>query len=277
MNIKSTLLGVLLTFNLLVQQDSSGISFNKITSNIYNDIKLSIDNILSFYAAPGQLSSTDWVIATGIVASTYGLMHADQNFYNNYLKSRDTRILNSVGYKFLTKYGEIMYANSLGAATYLTGLFIQNDFIKITGRVLLEGLFISGLTAITLRTFFGRSRPYYEQNPWKFNWFVFNEKMDGFPSGHTTVAFTLSTILAERIDKSWARVLFYGIATLNTVARVYSDEHWMSDAVLGSLIGFGTGIYVINRERCRIKNELDKSRILFAPTINGFSIIIKLD
>lgn len=208
MNLKTAIAIILLLFPLAAQQDSTKNTFSEITSNVYNDVKLSLENILSFYTAPGHFTGTDWLITSAIIPSTYGLMHADQNVYNSYIRSRGDRIFNNSVYRAITQYGKITYANGLGAVIYLTGLLAKEDYLKITGRVMLEGLFISGFTAITLRTFFGRSRPFYEPDPWKFNWFVFNKNMDGFPSGHTTVAFAFSTILAERIDNNWVRVLY---------------------------------------------------------------------
>ena len=74
------------------------------------------------------------------------------------------------------------------------------DDIRITGRLLFESISISGVSVIAVRFIAGRSRPFSEDGPWKFNGFRTDNTFQSFPSGLVTVAFALSTVFAERID-----------------------------------------------------------------------------
>ena len=61
-----------------------------------------------------------------------------------------------------------------------------------------------------------------------------------FPSGHTSAAFAVGTVLAKRYPKyKWA---FYGLATLVGIARMQKSAHFPSDV----LVGAGLGIYAAN-------------------------------
>jgi uncharacterized protein YcfJ len=62
------------------------------------------------------------------------------------------------------------------------------------------------------------------------------------------VAFALSTVLAGRIRSTPATVGLYTIAALTASARVYTDEHWVSDTFLGAAIGTVVGNAVLHQE-----------------------------
>ena len=47
----------------------------------------------------------------------------------------------------------------------------------------------------------------------------------------------MATPFALEYDAPW----LYGIAALTNLARVGSREHWVSDTVAGSLLGYGLG------------------------------------
>lgn len=61
--------------------------------------------------------------------------------------------------------------------------------------------------------------------------------MDSFPSGHTAAAFALFFTLSILIkQKTWS-VLFFVLAMLVAVSRVYLLQHYFRDVYAGSLVG----------------------------------------
>ena len=120
----------------------------------------------------------------------------------------------------------------------------------------------------------GRERPYSEKGPWKFTIWNFDNEVQSFPSGHTTVAFALSTVLAEHFGTVWSRIGFYGFASLTAYARVLNNQHWFSDVIVGALIGISGGIHVLAREESR-NNIGEHSSLSVYPSINGISLIYK--
>lgn len=59
--------------------------------------------------------------------------------------------------------------------------------------------------------------------------------IDSMPSGHTAAAFAMATALAWRWPK--ARCLWYLLAGGVGIARMLVDRHFLSDVILGALLG----------------------------------------
>ncbi|MCY7363437.1 MAG: phosphatase PAP2 family protein, partial [Ignavibacteria bacterium] len=97
-----------------------------------------------------------------------------------------------------------------------------------------------------------------------------------FPSGHTTVAFAVSAVLAERINTWWARVGLYSLAAATAYSRIYDNKHWLSDVVLGSIIGFGSGYFTVHRENERGKKKTNISdKMNFNFSLSGINLVYK--
>jgi membrane-associated phospholipid phosphatase len=173
----------------------------------------------------------------------------------------------------LLNYGDVDYANIFSSSLYAAGLLSGNDELRITGRLLLESLFIGGSTALLLRVVTGRPRPFTGESA-SFKWFKTGWEYQSFPSGHMTVVFAVSTVLAERINNNWVRGGFYGLSAVAMIERIYSSEHWFSDAIIGSLLGYGSAVFVLNRENQKDKVKKENG-VSFFPSLNGINLIWK--
>lgn len=68
-----------------------------------------------------------------------------------------------------------------------------------------------------------------------------------FPSGHTTVAFSLATMIAQEYPKPIIiPILAYGFATCTALGRINGNYHWASDVLMGASIGYFTSKLVFN-------------------------------
>ncbi len=242
-----------------------------IGETIADDGMIFLKDGASFFTAPLRFDGKDWLYAGGFAAGTALVMSRDERIHEN-LSHVGNGSLNYDFWDIPTRYGAVANANILSFATYATGLVIGNDDIRITGRLALEALSYSGVSAIVLRYTFGRSRPHLNQGAWKFNWFESRNAIQSFPSGHTTVAFALSTVLAERIDTWWSRVFFYSVATMTGYARIRNNQHWASDVVFGAGCGLAGGLFVMARERERESSHIE-SGLRFLPSPNGLRVV----
>lgn len=128
--------------------------------------------------------------------------------------------------------------SSVFALVLLTGLYLSDE--KELSR---KAFWAYGLnTAITwsLKRFFNRPRPDIGQ-PLVENVFNFS-----FPSGHTSTAFMLATVLAWR--KPEARIYFFSLAALVGLSRLYLGVHYPSDVLAGAIIGILSATAVIKRK-----------------------------
>lgn len=67
---------------------------------------------------------------------------------------------------------------------------------------------------------------------------------NSFPSGHTTTAFAVFSLLAFLDERKERGLLFLALATLTGYSRVYLFQHFVEDAYVGSLIGTISSILV---------------------------------
>jgi len=99
---------------------------------------------------------------------------------------------------------------------------------------------------------------------------------DSFPSGHSTQAWALATIIAnEYQDRRSIQLLAYGTAAAVSAARFTGNKHYLSDILAGSAIGYAIGKYVYtahHRKSLEVTSEdgpAENSRgLAIAPRFN---------
>jgi membrane-associated phospholipid phosphatase len=138
--------------------------------------------------------------------------------------------------KFAIKSGNAIPWIGLGAAA-LAALDGSDPRRSGTGYAAAEAGTTAFLAATALKYAFGRARPDTGLGRGDFKPFTADNRHNAFPSRHTAVAWAVLTPMAEEYGAEW----LYGVAALANVARVGSREHWVSDTVAGSLIGYGVG------------------------------------
>lgn len=242
-----------------------------------DDVKTSLSDAGAYFSLPFRFSKTEWFYTAGIMGLTALLITIDDDVRR--IVDKDTK--RSLAGDYLEvpiRYGQIEYADILSIGTYATGLFLKNDDVRIMGRLLFESLSFAGTVIIVSRAIAGRSRPFVTNDPWEFKGFQWRFRSQAFPSGHTAVAFSISTLLAERIDNLWARIGFYGLASLDAFAQVYNNQHWLSDVVVGAALGIGTSFYILSLEEDRKnKNSFNISKLTIIPTLNSIKFIYHLE
>lgn len=67
-----------------------------------------------------------------------------------------------------------------------------------------------------------------------------------FPSGHTTAAFAICTILALSVKNEKWGLFFIVMALIGGLSRIYLAQHFLMDTFLGSIIGTTMGVIIYN-------------------------------
>src|SRR3989339_707550 len=94
-------------------------------------------------------------------------------------------------------------------------------------------LIIGGVVVQVLKYLFNRPRPLQRIADIKLLSPAFREH--GFPSGHTMAIFTAAVFLSKMIKKySW---LFFIVAAIVGISRIYVGVHFLSDVIGGAIIG----------------------------------------
>ena len=115
-----------------------------------------------------------------------------------------------------------------------TGLVAHEPKILHAGLRVGASVLVAGVVTQGAKWAFGRARPDSTDDEWDFQPFSGNESMW---SGHSAFAFAMATSLSQDIDRTWATVGLYTLATATAWSRVYDSEHWVSDVVVGAAAG----------------------------------------
>jgi membrane-associated phospholipid phosphatase len=95
---------------------------------------------------------------------------------------------------------------------------------------------------------FGRERPFRTDDHLNFTGpKLIDRDFYSFPSGHTTVAFALSTVLSENSKSDLLKIVSFLPAALTAYSRIYENRHWLSDVVLGGIIGYVSAKFFVNK------------------------------
>jgi membrane-associated phospholipid phosphatase len=257
--------GISLSVAAASDQDSSGVSLGR-------DGMLFLRDGAAFFTAPLHYSGADWLRAGGVVGGTALLMTTDQWVTDHAGRPVDGDYSDDA-WDVPTFYGSGACAFGLSFITYAVGYFGGNDEVRITGRLMVTSLTTAVITSSVAKFILGRSRPSTGDGPWKFNWFETDEAYNSMPSGHTTAAFAISTVLAERINTVWARIGFYGLATATGLARIRNDKHWTSDVFVGAMLGLTAGMSAVHREQERASGDLSGNRWEIQASPGGLTVL----
>ncbi len=270
MKILQTIFCLLLFSNINLSQN--GI-IQKYFNTVLDDAEIFFVDGFSFYSYPFQMSEAEWLGTAGIGFGTYMLMQNDDNLRNKFGSKVDQ--YNSKFWKSIRTYGVVQYAEAAGTIIYIYGLFADDNSTRSLGRMVIQSLTYSGLSAMFIRMITGRKRPPFTDNPINFLGFTTDNDYQSFPSGHTTVAFAFSTILAEYFDSPWSRIGFYSLAGLSAAERLINSQHWFSDVAIGASLGILSALHVLNSESKRKNNY--NSKLSIFPTVNGIALQYKLN
>lgn len=111
-----------------------------------------------------------------------------------------------------------------------------NKAIRTMGVEAIIALGFSQTIVQMLKRGFGRERPYKMLK--NLNTFKIELKDYSFPSGHTTASFCLAATLALNIPKF--AIVFYLMASLIGLSRIYLAVHYPTDVLVGIVIGVGS-------------------------------------
>ncbi len=217
------------------------------SENLYSQYKYNFETAKNDFKTiikqPSKWDKNDWLTIGGITALTYGTMHIDSYVREFALKHHKYR--NTIPVEFGRIWGEPWLTAAVAGGFYLQGSIADNTANKKLGFEIAESAFYTTVITLILKYGFGRERPLKNADPFSFHPFSFkNNFFVSLSSGHTALAFSLSTVLAEHIENDYLKVIAFIPAFMTAFSRVYQNHHWTSDVVLGGIIGYSVAEFV---------------------------------
>ena len=191
------------------------------------------------YAAPFRSSELKWVI--GLPAVTLGLIAIDKHASGALSRSGTSASTD------ISDVGLFATAGAVGVLL-LDGETRGDSHALETGVLGAEAMANSGVVYAALQLITERQRPL--QGTGKGNFFQTSGLDNSFPSGHSIVTWTAASTIAHEYPKPWVEWLTYGTATAVSVARFTSLQHFPSDVVVGSTLGYLIGRHIFH-EHCK--------------------------
>jgi membrane-associated phospholipid phosphatase len=185
-----------------------------------------------------------WWHGAALVGGLSALMLLDQPL-QRYVQSHRSGGSDKVS-GTLRRFGQIETYGTVTAGVLAVGLVTGNSDVTRAGGRLATALTLAGAGSALSKLVLGRPRPTQSRDADGYVPFSGQEAM---PSGHTTMAFTLATTLADEIDRPWATVGLYTLATGVAWSRVNDDRHWLTDVAAGAALGITTAKIVSGRWR----------------------------
>jgi len=227
------------------------LTFAQTDSLLNNDFNNFVHVSAAFYTAPLSFESEDWVRLSAVVGITAIASLADKEIKSFSLRNQSDFA------DAVFKIDKYYYAEFIGAsiiAFYGYGLIAENSKIRKLAVKLTEATFLASSITLVTKTIVGRARPYQQESQYYFIPFIFDNDYNSFPSGHTTLAFAYSTVMANEIDNIFWKIGWYTAAGLVGYARIYHNQHWFSDVFMAAAIGYFSGEFVNNHHTNTGKN-----------------------
>jgi membrane-associated phospholipid phosphatase len=136
-------------------------------------------------------------------------------------------------------------------ALYLDGVIQKNRFIESSALEAGEALIDSQIIAIGIKNVARRLTPGEVHNgDFTHTWFKAGGgllvKRGSFPSGHSTGAFAIAEVVAERYhNHHWVPWIAYGGAGLIAFSRLTLQAHFPSDVFAGAVFGYSISRFVV--------------------------------
>lgn len=215
---------------------------NSTPSNQRPDLELNTDyflNILSdtkyIFLSPLRWKAKDWLKAS-LVLGTTGVFFALDDEIQEFIQDERNGTTDDIANIFEPfGNGGLTFGGLVGF--YLYGHFFENSKAERTALLAVESFAVTGIFTFALKFSTGRVRPQSAQDSKEWN----GPNLDdvSFPSGHTSSAFSIATVLAtEYKNVPWVPPVAYGLATLTGLSRLNDNKHWASDVFLGGALGY---------------------------------------
>jgi hypothetical protein len=135
----------------------------------------------------------------------------------------------------LSNYATFSLAGG-AASLYALGQLEDNDRQRETGYLSGEAALNSSFVTYVLQQATRRQRPAAGDGRG-----AFFTQGSSFPSAHAAIAWSAASVLAHEYPGPLTKLVAYGLASAVTVTRVTSKQHFPSDAVVGSALGWYLG------------------------------------
>lgn len=197
-----------------------------------------------FWTLPTRAQKKDlkWIIPA--VGGMAGLFAAD-SWISKQVPNKPNQINRSLNISDYSLYSLI----GAGGGAFIFGHLTHNDHMRETGLLSAEAAINATGVAYVFKVATERQRPYSGTGE-EFTEGEFFTHRPGssnlsFPSEHSTIAWSIASVVAHEYPGPLTKFVAYGLATTVSLTRVTARQHYASDVLVGAALGwyFGHEVY----------------------------------
>lgn len=211
------------------------------------------------FSAPARWDRSQWERVLLYTSLTGAVMGFDNELYRGVQRNRSIMSDNTA--KIIQSFGSYTSFGIIGSFYIYSMARRSYKELNVT-RDLVAASIISGLITFSLKVIAGRSRPIQQRGTYKFKPFGGDHS---FPSGHTTQAFVLASVISSSYESKWVWGISYTLASLVGLARVHQQAHFPSDVVAGAIIGTSVGRGIVDYNKGLKKEIYPKTFFIISP------------
>lgn len=203
----------------------------------------------NFVVSPAKWRTKQW-IEFGVVAGAGVLAYTQDEKIQKYFVAHQSETAGNLSKYVFEPFGR--FSPVIIGGLYLGGRLAKDNRLAGTSLTAAKAFIVSSVCAGIVKQITHRHRPYQDDIPDHANWDgpFSSIEYTSFPSGHSTAAFSMATVYAMEYSSTiWVPVLAYTLAAGTAVSRLYDNDHWASDVVIGSALGFVTGRFMWKQSR----------------------------
>ncbi len=208
-----------------------------VARNVSGLVKDFVGDQKGIWTSPGRLrfEDTDWLVP--LAGFTSGLFVTDRQVSGHLAADIKTQ----QHYRSIATDGAFALAG-VGGGLAVWSAFSHNEHQRETGFLSGEAAIDSLVVVEALKYGFQRQRPYQGNGGGHF----FSGGAS-FPSEHSAAVWSIAGIIAHEYHGRLPGLFAYGLATAVSMARIQSRDHFPSDVLVGSAIGYLISQYVYSK------------------------------
>jgi membrane-associated phospholipid phosphatase len=200
------------------------ISLESLPRNLFVDQK-------NLVTAPFHMSYSQWQWTVPIGFATAAMLASDTAAERHVPMNPAT-----VSHAQTASTAGVAALAGVGAGMYLWGYATNRDQPRETGLLAGEAAIDALIDAEAVSYIFGRERPFAGNGRGRFF-----QGGSCFPSAHAAISWAIASVIAHEYPGLFTQALAYGVATGIGAARIIGHQHFASDVVVGSALGWYLG------------------------------------
>jgi membrane-associated phospholipid phosphatase len=203
---------------------AASVDLKSLPRNLFTDQR-------AFWSTPFHMTTAQWQWTVPLAFVGAGLLASDTAIEKHVPTNHST-----VSHEITLSNAGVAALAGVGGGMFLLGHLSNNDQQRETGLLAGEAGINAYLDTTVFKYAFGRQRPFTGGGRG-----LFFQGGDSFPSQHAAVSWAIASVIAHEYPGPVTQVLAYGTAGAISAARFAGQQHFATDVLVGSALGWYLG------------------------------------